>query len=329
MSEVVWVLAEQWRGKLSEITYEVLALGSEVATALGADLQAVLLGHGVKDIAQSLGKADRVLYLDHAALADPVPEIYAQALADVARAKRPLAILIPLTNITWELGSLLSAQLGVGYVNSCRDVHAVGDKLQAHSVLYGGKMEAVVIPAQLPVILGILPGARPAEQGRAEAAPPVEEVSVTLPETSAIRLNRYLEPEAGDVDISKLDVLVSVGRGIQSRENMALAEELAGALGGAVCGSRPVIDQGWLPLSRQVGKSGAIVKPKLYLAAGISGAPEHVEGMKNSNLIIAINSDPQAPIFSVARYGIAADAMDVLPALTEAVRGKKGAKDNA
>jgi len=117
---------------------------------------------------------------------------------------------------------------------------------------------------------------------------------------------------------------VSVGRGIQTKDNIELAEELAAALGGAVSASRPVIDQGWLPMTRQVGKSGATVKPKLYLAAGISGAPEHVEGMKNAELIIAVNTDPQAPIFSVAHYGIIGETVEILPALTEAVKARKG-----
>jgi electron transfer flavoprotein alpha subunit len=138
------------------------------------------------------------------------------------------------------------------------------------------------------------------------------------------RLKRYIEPEADQVDITRQEALVAVGRGIESRDNVALAEELAEALGGAVCGSRPVIDQGWLPLSRQVGKSGVTVKPKLYIAAGISGAPEHVEGMRDSDLIIAINSDAQAPIFNVADIGIVGDVADMLPALAEAVRSRKG-----
>jgi electron transfer flavoprotein alpha subunit len=115
-----------------------------------------------------------------------------------------------------------------------------------------------------------------------------------------------------------------VGRGIQSQDNLELAENLAAALGGAVCGSRPVIDQGWLPLARQVGKSGVTVKPKLYIAAGISGAPEHIEGMRDAGLIVAINSDPSAPIFEVADYGIVGDALDMLPALAEAVEARKG-----
>ena len=329
MAGDIWVLAEQWRGQLSEIAYEVLALGKEVATGFGVDLRAVLLGHEVRELAQSLGAANSVCYIDHVALANPVPETFAQALASAIRGKNPQAVLIPLTNVSWEIGSLVAAKLEVAYVNACNDVRLVDGKLQVRSVLYGGKMEAVVRPTQSPVILGILPGVRPADHGRAATAPPVEELGVDLAETPAVQLKRYLEPEPGAIDIGKQEVLVSVGRGIQNRDNVALAEELAGALGGAVCGSRPVIDQGWLPLSRQVGKSGVVVKPKLYVAAGISGAPEHVEGMKNSDLIVAVNSDPQAPIFNVAHYGLSADVMDVLPALTQAVRNKKEAKAHA
>ncbi|HXY49810.1 MAG TPA: electron transfer flavoprotein subunit alpha/FixB family protein [Terriglobales bacterium] len=329
MAGNIWVLAEQWRGQLSEITYEVLALGKELATNLGVDLQAVLLGHEVRELAQSLGAANSVWYIDHVALADPVPQTFAQALATAIRAKNPQAVLIPLTNVSWEIGSLVAARLELAYINACKDARLVNGTVQVRSVLYGGKMEAVVSPTQSPVILGILPGARPADQGRAATLPPVEALAVDLADTPAVQLKRYLEPEPGEIDIGKQEVLVSVGRGIQNRDNLALAEDLAGALGGAVCGSRPVIDQGWLPLSRQVGKSGVVVKAKLYVAAGISGAPEHVEGMKNSDLIVAVNSDPQAPIFNVAHYGITADVMDVLPALTEAVRSRKEAKAHA
>jgi len=329
MAGNVWVLAEQWRGQLSEITYEVLALGKELASTLGVNLQAVLLGHEVQDLARSLGAANTVLYLDHAELAAPVPEVMAQALSPVIRARSPQAVLIPLTNVSWELGALLAAQLEVGYTNACKDVRCVDGKLQASAVLYGGKMEAVVDLAQSPAILGVLPGVRPPDQGQAETAPLVEVLTAELAETSRIRWKGYLEPQAGDIDISKQAVLVSVGRGMQNRENVALAEDLAVALGGAVCGSRPVIDQGWLPLSRQVGKSGTVVKPKLYVAVGISGAPEHVEGMKNSELIIAINTDMQAPIFNVAHYGIIGDLLHLLPVFTEAVRGRKEVKAHA
>jgi electron transfer flavoprotein alpha subunit len=133
-----------------------------------------------------------------------------------------------------------------------------------------------------------------------------------------------VEPETGDVDITKQNVLIGVGRGIQTQDNVQMAEDLAAALGGAVCASRPVIDQGWLPLSRQVGKSGMTVKPRVYLAFGISGAPEHWEGMQNSQCIIAVNTDPKAPIFDGAHYGVVGDALELLPVLTDKVKARKG-----
>lgn len=320
----IWVVAEHWRGQVSEITYELLALGRELADGLGSSLEAVLLGHRAKDLAPTLGAADIVLYGDDPALGDPTAESHSQALATLIAQRAPSALLIPLTNVTADVAGLLPARLGKPIVNSCRDVKVVDGRLQAHCLLYGGKMDATVTADGEPVLLGILPGARPAERGRVERAPSVEEVSVGALETPRLRFARYVEPEAGDVDITQQDVLIAVGRGIANEHNVQLAQELATALGGAVCGSRPVIDQGWLSMSRQVGKSGAIVKPKLYIAAGVSGAPEHVEGMKASELIIAINTDPDAPIFSVAHYGIVEDCLEVLPALLEAVAARKG-----
>jgi electron transfer flavoprotein alpha subunit len=299
-------------------------LGREVAGALGVRLEALLLGHNVKDLAQTLGRADNVIYVDHASLEVLTPGAYSAAISQLARDRRPHCMLMPLTNVTMGVGMLVAAELKSPCLNFCKDLQVVNGRLEATCVLYGGKMEATVAPAGEPAVLGICPGARLPEQGRAEASPPVEQVSPALPETSPVRFKKYIEPEAGDVDISQQEVLVAVGRGLQSQDNLELAEELAAALGGAVCGSRPVIDQGWLPLSRQVGKSGLTVKPKIYIAAGISGAPEHVEGIKGSDLIIAINSDPRAPIFNVAHYGIVGDAAEVLPALAERVKAAKG-----
>jgi electron transfer flavoprotein alpha subunit len=129
-----------------------------------------------------------------------------------------------------------------------------------------------------------------------------------------------IPPEAGDVDITQEDVLVAVGRGIQQEDNIEVAEELASAVGGQLCASRPIVDQGWLPITRQVGKSGMTVKPKCYFALGVSGAPEHVEGIQGVDLFIAVNSDPEAPIFDVAHYGIVGDLLDIVPAVTEALR---------
>jgi len=323
-----WVVVEHWRNRVAEITYEALALGREVADQLGVPLRAVLLGHNVKQMAQSLGKADNLLYVDHPLLSEVVAETNADALAQLVKERKPCGVIVPLTNVSLGVGTLLAARLRLPVVNFCKDLKVVDGKVHAKSVLYGGKMESIVTADAEPAIFGLWPGARKAESGRVDQSPPVEELAVTLREPP-IRLERYIEPEAGDVDISQREVLVAVGRGIQGRENLELAETLAKDLSGAVCGSRPVIDQGWMPLSRQVGKSGMTVKPKLYLALGISGAPEHTEGMKDSALIVAVNTDPGAPIFNIAHYGIVADVLEVLPALHEAIESKKGVGSHA
>lgn len=322
MAQSIWVLAEQWRNKVSDITYELLALGRELADGLGAPVHAILLGDNVKGLAGSLGAADAVVVAQHPALAHASPESYGTALAQLAKERQPLAILVPMTNVSWDVVGALPAQLDMPFVNFCENLEASGGKLQARCLLYGGKMQSLTAP-EGPAIFGVLPGARPAEKGRVDKSPAVEEAAVT-PAEPKVKFKSFIEPEAGAVDITQSDVLVSVGRGMQNQDNIEIAEELANALGGTVCGSRPVIDQGWLELSRQVGKSGATVKPKLYIAAGISGAPEHVEGMKGADLIIGVNTDAQAPIFNVAHYGVVEDATDVLEALTQAVKAKKG-----
>jgi electron transfer flavoprotein alpha subunit len=328
MTGSICVLAEQWRGCISEVTYEALALGRELADSLGVPLTAILTGSNMQALAQRLGIADSVLYVDHPLLAEPVAQTCAEALAQVLLDRRPRALLVALTNVSLGVSTLLSVRLGVAAINFCKDIKVVDGRLQALCVMYGGKIEAAVEAHCEPTILCLWPGARPADKGRSDRSPAVDTATVVLL-PSPIRLKRYVDPETGDVDLTKQDVLVAVGRGIQSRENVGLAEELATALGGAVCGSRPVIDQGWLPLSRQVGKSGLTVKPRLYVALGISGAPEHVEGMKDAEMIVAVNSDPHAPIFNVAHYGIVGDVLETLPVLTAAVETRKAARPHA
>jgi electron transfer flavoprotein alpha subunit len=321
MAGNVWVVAEHWRGTISDATHELLALGRGLADPLGVPLEAVLLGYGQRDLATGLGPADRVLYVDHPTLADATGLQASRALAALAGERTPAVILVPTTNVTWDLLGLLPAALGAPLVNVCREARVIGGALEVTSLQYGGKMSVTVAAGSGPVVLAVLPGAAAAATGT--PAPAVEDVAVDLPGEPPVHLVGYEEPEAGDVDITAHEVLVAVGRGITSESNIAVAEDLADALGGAVCGSRPVIDQGWLPMARQVGKSGLTVKPRLYIAAGISGAPEHVEGMRDAELIVAVNTDPGAPIFAIAQYGIVDDATDVLEALAEAVRNRK------
>jgi electron transfer flavoprotein alpha subunit len=219
------------------------------------------------------------------------------------------------------VASGLSAQLGLPLVSQCQTVSTDGDFV---SQICGGKIMA---EGELPdptALVTVVPGGYKPEEG--QSAEPAEVTSVPAPVLEGLRvtLAQYVEPEAGDVDISKEPILISVGRGIQNEDNIELAEELAEALGGVVCSSRPVVDQGWLPTSRMVGKSGQSVKPKLYVAMGISGAPEHVEAITDSEMIIAINTDPNAPIFDIAQYGAEVDMTDLMEVLTELVEDAKG-----
>jgi electron transfer flavoprotein alpha subunit len=217
-----------------------------------------------------------------------------------------------------DVAGALSARAGRPLVAYCSELAFEGDATVATSQVYGGKLNAEV-EIQGPAIASVVAGSFPAAAAGG-GSPTIEDVAP--PDLSGLRTSfiARLEPETSDVDITAEEILVSVGRGIGGEENIELAQELADALGATVSGSRPVTDAGWLPKTRQVGKSGRKVKPKLYLACGISGAPEHLEGMSDAELIIAINSDEKAPIFDVAHYGTTEDLFDVLPALTETLQ---------
>ncbi len=319
----VLVLAEIQREALADITHELLAAARAMAAATGGEAVAVTLAPDGAPFAPALGAADRIVLVDDPHLAAYAPGPYLAALEAVVAAERPRAILIGATSIGWDLAPMLSARLDAPLVTGCKAIRAEGDAFQVTSSFCGGKMMAEVRVDQSPAVLMVLPGSfRPTtEAGKGV----VQRQTCPVPlDAGPVQFDEFILPEAGDVDITQQDILVAVGRGIQQKDNLELAEDLARTLGGAVCASRPVVDQGWLPATRQVGKSGMTVKPKLYLAFGISGAPEHQEGMKGSDLIIAVNTDPRAPIFDVAHYGAQIDALELLPALVDAVRARKG-----
>jgi electron transfer flavoprotein alpha subunit len=269
--------------------------------------------------------ADLVLAAEEAALDQPAPEVVLAILEQLIAQQQMSLVLIGGTNSSLGLGARLSLRVKLPFVNFCKNIRLEDGAVVLTSQLFGGKiLSDVRLPGNRGIV-SICPGSFPPDAGQTDRAPTVEKVALPSVEPK-VAFKRLIEPEAGDIDITKLDVLVSVGRGIQNPDNIPLAEELANALGGGVSSSRPVVDQGWLPLTRQVGKSGMTVKPKLYLALGISGAPEHQEGMKDAPLIIAINTDPKAPIFDIAHYGSTADLFDMIEPLKEAVAKKKAAK---
>lgn len=321
MAHPILVLAEAFRGEIPDITFEMLGAGRSLAGALDAPLYAALLGSGASALAPRLGAADKVLVADDPRLDLAPADTVAAALHSVMDRVRAGLVLVGCTNVSLGVGALLAARTGLPLVNFCRAARAAAGAVALTSQLCGGKLLADVRLPDGRGVVAIYPGAFPARAGLSDRTPTVEKLDLP-PAAPPVVFRRYLEPETGEVDITKQTVLIGVGRGIQSRDNVQLAEELAVALGGAVCASRPVIDQGWLPLSRQVGKSGMTVKPRVYLALGISGAPEHWEGMQNSECIIAVNTDPRAPIFDGAHYGVVGDALELLPVLTEKVKAR-------
>jgi electron transfer flavoprotein alpha subunit len=319
----ILVLAEIQRDALADITLELLAAARGIAAATGGQVVVLVLSRDGARYAPALVAADRIVLVDDARLADYSPEPCLAALQQVVAACGPRAVLIGSTSIGWDLAPLLSARLDAPLVTGCQRIQTDGDGLVVTASFCGGKMMAEVAVSASPAILMVLPGSyRPGgEAGKAE----VETHALSVPlAPGAIGFEELILPKAGDVDITQQDVLIAVGRGIRQKDNVELAEELARVLGGAVCASRPVVDQGWLPATRQVGKSGMTVKPKFYLALGISGAPEHQEGMKGADLIVAVNTDPKAPIFDVAHFGAEVDVLELLPALVEAVQARKG-----
>jgi electron transfer flavoprotein alpha subunit len=258
--------------------------------------------------------------VDHPALSDFTPDAYQRVLAKLIRENEPRAVLFGNTSIGSDLASVLSVRLDLPLVNSCHNVSEDGTII---SKICGGKIMAESSLPDMTTLITIIPGGYKPEEGQSQAPPDITQVAAPALDDLRVTVKQYIEPEAGDVDISKETILISVGRGISNQDNIEIAEELATALGGVVCASRPVVDQGWLPTSRMVGKSGQKVKPKLYLALGISGAPEHVEGMADSETIIAINSDPTAPIFDIAKYGVEIDLFDLVDPLIEKTEKSK------
>jgi electron transfer flavoprotein alpha subunit len=327
MKHDIWVVAEHFQGRLTDITFELLGKGRELAQALGVKLAVTLIGGETTKWIGELGGADVVYVVDRPELREFTPDAYCALLKAGVMDAQPRLVLLGSTSMGLDLLSLLSASADLPCIDNCTRLEFREGSLFATSQIYGGKIFVEVALPPVTTVVAAVPGAFPVEAGKVSGQPAVISPPF-VPEHPAARTSfrKWIEPPPGDVDITKVPVLVSIGRGIKSAENVAQAQELADLLGGAVSGSRPVIDQGWLPKTRQVGKSGMTVKSKLYLALGISGAPEHVEGMKGAELIVAINTDPRAPIFSVAHYGAVADLFDVLTPLTEEIKARQGSR---
>jgi len=325
MSTGILVLVEHLKGVVADITFEMLGAARKLTEVSQGRVHAVLLGRDVSALAAQLGAADDVLLVEDAALEQPSAEVVLVVLQRLLEQQQAALVLLGGTNVSFGLGAQLSARAKRPFVNFCKSLRPDNGALICTCQLFGGKILSDVRLPDGRGIVSVYPGSFPAEAGRSDRTASVEKVALPVVESKVV-FKRLIEPAGGDVDITKQDVLVSVGRGIQNADNIPLAEELATVLGGAVSASRPVVDQGWLPLTRQVGKSGMSVAPKLYLALGISGAPEHWEGMKNAQLIVSVNTDPKAPIFDFAHFGATVDCLDIIEPLKAAVEKKKAGK---
>lgn len=312
-------------GVVDDSAVELLAAAKKIDPT--ASVTAILTGWGADlDAAcDSLrGVFDEIWKIANEALAYPNSELVRQALASVLPVSSLL--LVPHDHFGIDLSPGLSIKLNAAYVSDVIGIEAVsGEFLQLVRQEFGGQVSAHVrCDISSGAVINIRPGAFKAEQGETMSGPVIDKSSAVGTLTARRRYVETIVAEAGDVDITKHSVLVSIGRGIQEKENVSIAEELAEVLGAAVSCSRPVVDAKWMEKSRQVGSSGKTVKPKVYLAFGISGAFQHLAGIKGNPFLIAINKNPKAPIFQVADIGIVDDILEFLPVLTEKVREMRG-----
>jgi len=313
MSNDVFVITEHMDGKFSDVSFEMVGKAKELAASFGGQAIVVVLGSGVS---AGVFASDSTLYVDDPNLAQFNPEAYGRVIEALVKDKSPRLVMFGWTATGMDLAAWLSARTGKPCVAYARDLCIENGSLVVNSQLYGGKMIAEVAPEGDMAIVACVAGSFPSDAGRG-STPATQITSPVSLDGLKTKFVEAIKPAGGDVDITAQDKLVSIGRGIGGKENIELAEELAQKLGATVSASRPVVDAGWLPRTRQVGKSGLKVKPKLYLMLGISGAPEHLEGMKSAELIIAVNTDKKAPIFNVAHYGATADLFEVAEAMLE------------
>jgi electron transfer flavoprotein alpha subunit len=308
----ILVITEHLKGEFQDITFEMLGKAKDLAGASGGQCIAVTFGN-MNEKSGELGAADSVVSVGGSD--DFNPESYAAALQSVVSAKSPSLVMVGSTSMRMDIANSVATMLNLPTISYCADMSASGGGFSVTSSMYGGKMNVVTDVSGSAVAM-VLAGTFNADAGKSAGSPSVEDFAA---ESGAgkVRFKQLIEPEAADVDITQSDVLVAVGRGIGSKDDIELAEDLAEALDADLACSRPLVDAGWMSKAHQVGKSGMKVKPKVYIALGISGAPEHIEGMKSSSTIIAINSDKNAPIFDVAHYGMAEDLFDVVEELVE------------
>ena len=322
MANGILVFIEHRDGVLNKTSLEAIAAAQGLASQLQQQVTAVIPGANVDALANDIAAYDlaKVVKVTNSKLAEYTPDGYSDAMESVVRQLDPQLVVMPHTYLVRDFAPKLAARFKKSLISDCIRAQVSGTAITFTRRIFLGKLDAdVVSDGEPPVFATFQSGAYRPDQAKKGSGAPVEAMEVEVGEVRMTPEAPFQEVKAA-VDLSKADIIVAVGRGIKSKDNLALAEKLAEVLGADLAASRPICDAEWLPIDRQIGSSGQTVAPKLYVALGISGAIQHLVGMKNSGTIVAINKDAEAPIFDIADYGIVGDLFEAVPVLTEEIR---------
>ncbi|NRY59206.1 electron transfer flavoprotein alpha subunit [Clostridium beijerinckii] len=327
----VWVFAEQREGELQKVSLELLGEGRRIADELGVNLTALLLGSNIEGLAKTLAEhgADEVLVADDKNLEHYTTDAYTKVICDLANERKPGILFVGATFIGRDLGPRIAARLSTGLTADCTSIDVDvtnGDLLATRPAFGGNLMATIACPEHRPQMATVRPGVF-AKITTDPSKCKIEKVDVKLADSDVrTKVLETIKAKKDIVDIAEADFIVSGGRGVGNKENFQLLKELAEALGGTVAGSRAAVEKGWIDGAYQVGQTGKTVRPQIYIACGISGAIQHVAGMQDSDLIIAVNKDDSAPIMKIADYAIVGDLTKVVPELIAQVNEIKSAE---
>jgi electron transfer flavoprotein alpha subunit len=321
MAKGVWIVAEQRDGALRKVSFELASAARKLADELGDEVGAVLLGSGVEGLAPELGKygVDKVYVADDAVFEPYTTDAYAAAVAKVVQENDPAILLLASSVLGKDLSTRLVGKLATGMASDCVELRIEGGKLIAKRPMYAGKAFGEISVSGSPQMAQLRPNVFPADEN-AKAGEVVKFDAGVSADVIKAKVAEVQKDTSGKVDLTEAEIIVSGGRGMKGPENYNIIEELADVLGATVGASRAAVDAGWRPQSDQVGQTGKVVSPNLYIACGISGAIQHLAGMSSSKYIVAVNKDPDAPIFAKADYGVVDDLFKIVPEMTVAAK---------
>jgi electron transfer flavoprotein alpha subunit len=328
MPDTILVVVEQREGKLNRVSWETLTAGQSLAAETGWPLEAAVVGSGIGEIAKEVAgkKVTKVYSVESPKLAPYTPDAFAMGLKQFLTQKAPKLVLMPHTYQVRDFIPKLATAMGRSAITDCVGYKKDGARLLFSRQMFQGKLAAdVSFSSDAPWFVTFQNGAFRGDKVEAGAgAAPIEAVNVDISDGAVRNKPQEVFKEAKQaVDLTQAEIIIAVGRGIKEQKNIEIAKQLAEAMGGEIAASRPICDSGWLPMDRQIGSSGQTVAPKLYLALGISGAIQHIVGMKGARTIVAVNKDSEAPIFEIADYAVVGNLFDVVPPLVEEIKKAK------